>query len=91
MRTPEATTPEVLAHAWCSVSIVVVIVVVATAIIPMMSVMTVSMVRVATIITLIVDIRAAARRVVSRSSVAVLVSIYDVDSVPMMLGLLLLC
>ena len=90
MRTPEATTPEVLAHAWCSVSIVIVVtvVVVATA---LMSVMTVSMVRVATIITLVIDIGVAARRVVSRSSVAVLVSIYDVDSVPMMLGLLLLC
>ena len=90
MRTPEVTTPEVLAHAWCSVSIVIVVtvVVVATA---LMSVMTVSMVRVATIITLVIDIGVAARRVVSRSSVAVLVSIYDVDSVPMMLGLLLLC
>ena len=91
MRTPEATTPEVLVHAWCSVSIVIVVTVVVVVATALMSVMTVSMVRVATIITLVIDIGVAARRVVSRSSVAVLVSIYDVDSVPMMLGLLLLC
>ena len=80
MRTPEAATPEVLAHAWRSVSIVVVVV--ATA---MMSVM----MRVATSITRVIDIGVAARSVVSRSCIAVLVSIYDVDSVPVMLGLLL--
>ena len=80
--TPEAATPEVLAHAWRSVSIVVIVVVVATA---MMSVM----MRVATSITRVIDIGVAARSVVSRSCIAVLVSIYDVDSVPVMLGLLL--
>ena len=81
MRTPEATTPEVLAHTWRSVSIVIVVVV-ATA---MMSVM----MRVATSITRVIDIGVAARSVVSRPCIAVLVSIYDVDSVPVMLGLLL--